>query len=443
MKFNYIIPLIILIFASFACADLTVTNVQLTGFLEDNVTGTITITNTGNTTVTNVNVAQTGFTGFNFLQAQSAATSIVAGGQTTYKFTVLIPVIEASILDSHSIGNLAVSASGVPSVTSTVSLLLKPRLEITKVTIEVDGDSEKVSDGETIDVKRGDSITLEIDIENQFSSSSNNDINNIDITVENNDLDIDESDELDLDSGDEDTITFSFSIDDDADDGTETVEIIVDGYDDNNVYHKDVFEFRINVDVPSKEVLIKNADFSPSIVTCDKTATLNIDIKNTGSRDLDDAMIIVESDDPDFDFTQYMKNIAIDEGDTYTSRIKINLPEDIAVGYYLFNVKTYYGPSTSDDSDDGIVNLEVAACKATTPTTTTPPTTTPNAGTDSSTDIVVTEPARTTVPSGAVFAKPKDSIFQDTQTIVLLVLVNLIIIGIIIGVTAAIVKKNN
>lgn len=445
MKTIKLIPIMILMISLslIVSAGISVSNINLNGFIEDNITGTITVTNTGSDNVSNLVLSRTGFTDDTFMKiAALSATTLVPGAQATYQFQITIPVIEATNIKLHSIGTITVngqnSTSGAVSDSGQVNLEVKPRIHINKVRIDVEGDEETVSEGERIDVRRGDSISLEIEIENDFSRSSNIDTDDVDIEVYNNELDIDEDDQIDIDSGEDETITFHFVIDDNADEGREEVEIIVSGYDDNNVYHEDIFTFYIDVDVPSREVMVKDAYFSPSIITCDRSSTLNIKIKNTGSRDLEDAMVIVESDDNLFSYTEFIKNIDLEEGDTDSLRFNIDFDDDLPNGNYLFDVTTYYGPSTSDDSDTELAYVEIANCAiSTTPSTGTSTDTTP---TDTSGIDIIQETV--TIPTGAVFATTtaKSTGIGSTELIVLL-LVNLILIGSILAIIGNMAKN--
>ncbi|OVE74698.1 hypothetical protein BVX95_01335 [archaeon D22] len=449
MKTYKILPLI-LIFVAFSMsgmATLSATNsLSLSGYFNDTITGTVTISNTGATTITSLQSSMSNFAGYNYeITDDIAGQSIAAGAQATFKFRVTIPQSELNNHDSHQIGTITFTGSNGTSVsdTSTVNMEVRPRLAITDVDITVDDDDESVSEGETIDAKRGDSITLEIELDNKFSSSSNNDFDNVDITVYNDDLDIDEDKEIDIDSGDEETVSFSFSIDDDADDGRETVEIEARGYDEDGILHITVFEFDLDIEVPSEEVIIRDASFSPSIVDCDDSAVLNIEIKNTGKKDLDDAMIEIDSDDIDFELNELIRDIEIDEEDTENIQLRVNIPDDLKEGTYIFDIISYHGPSSNDDSDTSVVLLEKIKC--------TPPTVSDSTGTSDDTTVDDTEEeiivnqgnSGTVLPSNVVYAEPKSTkgFDFDNGTIVLLVLVNLIIIGAIIGVTAAIFKK--
>ena len=266
------------------------------------------------------------------------------------------------------------------------------------------------------------------------------------MTVYNDELDIDEDDEIDVDASDEEKLSFTFEIDDDADDGSETIEIRVEGEDDDGITHIDIFTFELDIDVASREVLISDAYFSPSIVTCERSTTLYVDIKNTGKRDLDEAMVIMDIDDSDWDFTDYIKHIELDEGDSYTAKINIDIPEDVPVNSYLVEITSYYDGGTSDDSDTETIPFEIARCVETDSSSDDDSDYDYSDSDDSSQDDIIINSGNTVnIPPNANFATSKKSDifdFDSAQGIILLVLINIIIVGIIIAVTVAIVKKD-
>jgi len=446
---NKILMLIItlVIFSIASYADLSASSITLSDFIGEEIPDSITITNNGNGSVSDISVTNNIYSSFTPTGGTLGQTSLNPGESTTYSFTVTVPDSESTVTDDHTIGSLLIQSNGTSDITVNINFEPKPRLKIDEVDITVDDDDESVSEGENIDAKRGSLITLEFEVQNEFTSSSDIDINDVEVTVYNDELDIDEDDEIDVDASDEEKISFTFEIDDDADDGSETIEIRVEGEDEDGIIHVDIFEFDLDIDVASREVLISDAYFSPSIVTCERSTTLYVDIKNTGKRDLDEAMVIMDIDDAEWDFTDYIKNIEIDEGDSYTARISFIIPEDVPANSYLIEVTSYYDGGTSDDSDTETIPFEIARCVETDSSSSEDDSDYDYSDSDSSSeeDIIINSGNTVNIPPNANFATSKKSDifdFDSTQGIVLLVLINIIIVGIIIAVTVAIVKKD-
>ncbi|MBR9676319.1 hypothetical protein GOV05_04895 [Candidatus Woesearchaeota archaeon] len=424
--------ILIILSISATASSLSVTQTNLEGMIKDTLSATITITNTGSDTISNLDVTTTGFSDFDFTTITDLSDTELDPSETaTYRFQITIPTSESTNFDSHKIGEIIVSGenstSSAVQASSDVNLVIESRLQISDVNIDVEGDTEDVKEGERIEAKRGDSVTLEIEVENKFSRSSNIDIEDIEVVVTSDGLDADEDDEVDVDSGEDEKVELTFIIEEDQDEGREEVEIMVFGYDDEGTYHEYTFTFDIDVEVKSREVLIRELSFTPSVISCDRRTTLNVEIKNSGSRDLEEAMVLIKADDPDWEITEYLRNIVIDESDTKRVSFRLSVPEDIPEGNYLFNVNSYYSGSTSDKSDTDIVTLEVISCKSSTPPTT-------GDDDDSSTIIIDTPISTPSIPTGAVFATQKSqktSLFsgEGLEIILVLVLANIVLIG--------------
>lgn len=318
-----------------------------------------------------------------------------------------------------------------------VNMQAKNNLEIGKVTATIDDAEERVSSGETLDVKRKDSITLAIPVENLFSSSSDININDIEITIDNNNLDIDESETVgDLGPRDDDEVTITFDIADDADDGKETVVITATGTDDNNAEYTSTFRFYVDVQVERYDLSISDIRIPTSGVCQGSIANLNIEIDNSGVRDLDEAMIYVTS--KEFDFNKKITKIVIDEGDQKTITVQIPIASNMAPGTYFIDVESFYQESTSAKRDEEQAMLTVKKCDALT-TTTTPSTPSQNTGqntnnqpSQSSGFEVVTPTSPSTGVVMGVPVQKKSTISDSTIYLALLIIACLVILILIV-----------
>lgn len=404
----------------FASTAFTITNTDLTNQITD-ITATFTFSLAGYT-AQDFNTTITGM-----------PSSLNPNATSTVTIQSFVPLSFES--GARQIGTLTITA--VVNDTQTTKAIpvymeAASKIEIDQVDIEVDGDSERVSDGETIDnVKRGSTISLELTVQNLFSTSQDIDLNDITITVFNNALDIDEEVDMgDLAARDDDTATIDFNIPQDADDGRETIKITVEATDDNNAFHTAIFDFELDVEVERYDVQI-NSISTASSVCIGSSANLQINLENTGLRDLDDAMVYIVSDD--LAFNKKITDIVVDEGDLKTVSTTISIPTGTPQGTYLVEVESYYEPATAALRDSEVLNLVVRNCQATTtpPTngsTTTPPTT--------GSGFEIFNPQ-----SGAVFGQPVEkskSIFGSDNTMILvLVATNLLILVVLVYIIAS------
>lgn len=402
---------------------------------EETVTESFTITNVGSVNINNIQMSYvntlSGFSSSSFnVTLTGVPTSLTPSQSATITMTAYVP--KNFDAGQRKIGELRLTSSQI-NTTTTLDMSAENKLIIDKVEIDVGTESETVSDGETIDARREDDVTLTITVENTFSDSSNIEMNDVVVEVDSNSLDInEESDSNDIAEDDQETFTISFSIPDDADDGRHDVTITVTGEDENGAEHSEEFNFEFDVDVKSKEVIILSSEFSPKSICKDVTnAKLTIEIKNSGTKDLEKAQVYVEGDN--FVFSKRVNSIILDEGDSKSLTMDVSIPAGTAKGIYYFNIFSYYdvGSDTKTDTSFGI--LEIKDCAPTTPTTPTTPTNQTN---------VVIQPYQP--GSGAVYGKPistSQGFFSDKTFMVLLVIANILLLILIVLVIANLGKR--
>jgi hypothetical protein len=191
--------------------------------------------------------------------------------------------------------------------------------------------------------------------------------------------------------------------------------------------------FSLTWDRENDDVRIEDASFSKTRLTCDRTTSLRVTIKNYGSDDQDQARIVVYSEDLDYlnrdemDIELYAD--PFDTDNRYTASYSIRVPANYNGNTVDFTVWTFYDTSDSDHPDDITyykrdLSLEVGPCAATTTT---------YAGATTTQYTPVTLPPTTTLSPDAGY----DSIevpFTETPTYTaILVLVNIVVIGLVIA----------
>ncbi len=392
---------------------------------------TFTITNTGTQTINNIGLAfSKTISRYTTQQLNITLTgtpsSLSVGQSATITVSSFVPVdFDAGQI---KIGDLVFSSS-VQNANIPLNLEAENLLRISDASITVDGNDENLDDGDRIDAKRNDDVEITLTVENRFSDSSNIEINDVFVNADSNSLDIDEdSAETDISEDSEEDLIVSFRIPNDADDGTHSVTLRVEGEDENGALHYATMDFRFDVDVKTKEVTLNSVEFSPATICKDQTsATLKIDIENTGTNDLTNAQIYVEGDN--FVYSKKISDIELDEGDEKTYTLNIQLPANMAKGYYSFDVKAYYSTGSDTETDEALPTFEIRDCQTTiTPTQNT---------TQGQTGIVLQpyEPG-----AGAVYGTQAGTRYfafsKETLYITLLIIANILVLILIIVLVA-------
>ncbi|MGM5481075.1 MAG: CARDB domain-containing protein [Nanobdellota archaeon] len=333
----------------------------------DTYTEYLTLENTGSQTITGIDVEVVSTSGSELDEDYEAsiftsATSLAPGESTTVSVTLTIPA-DASAREKE-IGRVKVAAQGdVVTVTDTIDVLMQAQsmLKIDKVVAEIDGDDETVSDGEDLDVKIGDTVILTVTLENRYSSSDDIELEDAFFQVyDDEDWEIDEeSSEKDIKEDDDETFEVTFTVPDDADE--EDSRIIIEAFADDGDHgfeHYDEFEFNMEIDKESHEIIIEDWEFSRDPVDCnDRTVDLEVTMKNIGKNDEDEVMLNIVSKKGELDWYKRIRDIEIDEGDDETETVTISLPDDLREGAYFVDIEVYY----DDDelSDEKTIALDV------------------------------------------------------------------------------------
>lgn len=383
-----------------------------------NVSATFTVTNDGSSTVT-ATFASTADTKYN-VRFEPASINLTAGQQSSVKVLADIPLDFNAVEPSESssdflkekafvIGQIQGKIGGVVNATSDLKLQAGNQLEIKKARLECGSKAESLDDGDKVENLKPDTqCTLEVEVENNFpedddEDSSGNELKigdiefdtvDVEIEVDDNDFDVDESEDLDgLGADDEDSISIDFDIDEDVDDGTFTLEIRVNGRDDNGATHGEIFEVRLEVERLTHDIQIRAPSISPERVSsCDENqVNVNARISNFGKRDEDE--IAVEMSVPELKFTKRVDAIELDEDDSTTVTFALPVPANSKPGIYRATLATFFdntAPSNSQaleftvdkcEEDEAVVTSETQTGQAGTTAQTGTQTTTPTGAT--------------------------------------------------------------
>ncbi|MFH1182411.1 MAG: hypothetical protein V1702_05615 [Candidatus Woesearchaeota archaeon] len=400
-----------------------------------NLTGTITITNTGARTLTGFTASISPAAGFSLEDIRSNITfssiSVVSGASITANVIMRIPEELDSVDSADSESPLKVAtitftandgAGTSISVSSDVDMQAKNMLDIDNGDYSINGgDTHSLDEDTSIDeLKPDDEITITLDAKSLFRSAEDVEIRDITARLEINDLDVDEEEDFsDLSPGDTDTVTLSFTLDSDVDEGTYDSTLIVEGTDENGARHAVKWQPEFVVERKNHEITISSFAFSPSAITCESSVSLRVTMKNTGTRDEDEVSLHLES--AELKFGDVINDMVLDEGDTVTKTFVIPIPANLPSGNARVIIKTYYSTDTESDSETAII--QKSACVTTPeeqPTTTTQPPV-----------IVITQPpVNQTTPTGNVIAQPvvEEKSFMQTSGYTALLILGYIVV---------------
>ncbi len=322
------------------------------------VSKTFTIKNTGNADLTNVSFSSNIAGKYNLI-FDATAFDLGIGESKNIKADVFVPYDEP--VGNHSIGTVNVLTNQQSFISAyNVYINVEAKLDIYDLDVFVDGDQQGgVVNGDKVDedAKPGSDIELRFKLQNTFSEDSNIDINDITVTATLIDPDDDEIDEADVDVGDlganeksdEDSIKFDIPLD--VQEGKYTIEIVVEGEDDNGVPHD--LEWRIFFDLNKKshEIIIDKLYLTPERVICTRTSNLNVRLMNTGAKTENEARLTITNSDLEINIDE--KDIELskdpdDDENTYSYSLFIDA-KDIAAGSYPIVVKAYYNEDLLDD----------------------------------------------------------------------------------------------
>jgi uncharacterized membrane protein len=257
-------------------------------------------------------------------------------------------------------GNYVYSLGGVnTSLAMTVSVL--PESHDTRLELEFDLDDITNDDSDTYP---GDYMRIsDISITNEYTNNDEDSIEDIELEynvylVSDGDDIIEEeySQSFDLEEDqDVDEFDIQFQVPYDAVAGKYIVEVIItgeissDGSDDGNEISNRVYE-TFSVDRDSRHIIPTAFELSNS---CSLNPTLNVDLTNIGTSDLDeDDDIYVEVRIPDLGHSKwYFFNDSIDSDDTEQFEIELELPENTEDGNYVIELTSKHDGNSNSNKD--------------------------------------------------------------------------------------------
>ena len=355
------------------------------------VTSSFVITNNGDYSIGNFNVTKDSESKYNMTLSLDnsnwyesvAFSSLAASGTKTVYTKVWIP--EGQTSKKVDIGNIYVYSDKINETIGSVTLETETKLGIYDLDVIVDDKSKDIDNGDTRDdVRPGSTVEFKIDVENLFGSSTDIEMEDVEVNIliENIDDDDDmeeESSGMDIKDGKHKSTTLTFDLPKNIDEGKYDVTIEVTGEDEDGGEHYLTWTVYLDVEKKSHEVEISKATLSLDVLKCIRGTSFSVEITNIGSSDEDEVRIEITSPELGIDFTK--KDIELEAGtdddSEYRKTISIDLDRDFKSGSYPIVTKVYYDDDIIDDIKE--VTLVVNACTIEVPTT----------GTSEDSDVIV------------------------------------------------------
>ena len=191
---------------------------------------------------------------------------------------------------THDAATLKVSTASGQASTHPLKTDVAPMVEIKTLDVYINGYKEKSIDeeDETIkDVMPGDEIELKFTLENLFDEDYDEGDIDGEITLQLDDSgfgeDIDEEESYDVKANEEQEITFAFIVPLDVDDDDFTLDIKLEGKDDNKAAYEENWKLTMEVERRKNDVRIDSLTVSPAEVSCVRKVQLSAKVTNYGS----------------------------------------------------------------------------------------------------------------------------------------------------------------
>jgi len=348
--------------------------------ITDSQNGSITVTNTGNTVLNNVNLSASG--AFEVMFLPYVPFYLIPGG--TQSVSVSPVTLDNLHFGDNTVTVTAASGTTSESTSFTVQKSLcsfgatDNNLTIRDIKINSDGSDDEIwnpLDEITIEVEvknEGDESIYDVYVELALFDSSGEDVIG--------DLNFKSSDEEKVDLGrirddSKETATFVFEVPADFEDGT--YKLAVKAYsddlgealecDDTSSDLGDDFYQEIDVEVDEDNpVFVDNIELSSEVATCGDQITAIFEVYNTGE-DQDQVRINVHSSALGIELEEELRN-GLDQGDGEKLELTFIVPEGTENGGYTLIFTTDFEYDSEDDvydessEDAWTVDLEVFGC---------------------------------------------------------------------------------
>jgi len=375
MKRLFVYLVLLVAMAGFASAQLVLSDVKLgsDSFVKSNprehndqlytTSTTFTISNQGNTSISNIVLTSNAASEFNVSFFPKTISNLNAFSSQTVSIKAVVPTDLSTFFQSRSnpetdraqvIGNILATASGGVTGQSTLSMQAKNMLVLDHVYVTINAGSKKsYKDGDTVEsIRPGDKLTVEVKVKNKNPTNENVDMDSVevDLTSDNSDFDIDDT--LDfgtVSSGKDKTKSLTYTVDSSIDEDTFTVTFLLTGQDDFNSNQGELWSVDFEIKKQDEDIGISNAFVSPDTVKCDRDATISARLDNVGSEDTD--QIVFEWQSDALGIKNQKLRINLNSGDSTTVTTPISIDPSQKAGSYIIKLMTFFDYTRFQDQD--------------------------------------------------------------------------------------------
>lgn len=332
------------------------TTLTLEGDLNNAVSGTIEITNTG-IADDEISISTNIDSKYDVSFSQDSF-SLNKGKSKSITVTAFIP--EDEEIKTKLLGTIYLTGK---DYSNSLLLYLSPNnnLRIEDIDAYLDGKKESKIDeegGKIDNVLPGSTIKLIIKINNDYEEDV--EIEDILVTgtlIDINDKDLEEeSDEFDLKPGKSETITLTFDIPLNVEEDNYELDINVEGEDNNGVEYLSSVKLKIEVEKEKNKVIIQSTKINPESISCQRNIKVYNKIINIGRTD-EDVKLLIQNSELGIDLE---KNIEIEEDKSVETDFSLDLRDDIPNGKYNLDVTIFY--KDNQKTDKKILDLSIDNC---------------------------------------------------------------------------------
>jgi len=318
-------------------------------------TKTLTITNDGDFTINNIELALTGFSSsYDFSISETGPFNLNPGDKKDITAEVFIFDDEDS--ENKEIGEITLTSTELTTSTINVEIEAELMLGFEDLDFKVDGDSDDVNEdgGDTVKIKPGSTVEIKAKVENLYSSSDDIVFDDVYMEVKIDGLDDgddveEESDSVEIKEGKDKTLTVEFTVPLEVEDEeTYDCEIEIIGEDENGGVHTLTVTVSLEAEKETHDMQITEFRISPSTISCERLIQIETEIINLGSKDEDEVVYTIKSNTLKIDLMEGGPGeyLDIESGEdlddiTYTRTHTISLPDTIKAGTYNVDMKLY------------------------------------------------------------------------------------------------------
>jgi len=362
-RFAFIFLTILLVSIAYvsAASSLTVPSSIDLGEKSRNETATraFTITNSGNTSLTNIVQVTNIESDFN-VTFNATGFNLTVGQSATMLLNLTIPPDSAT--GNITIGNIHFTSNGTYTSSSfPLYATVKGGLEIADldvVLLLMNGktrtntdvrDSNKLDFGDDHDVGPGSTLQFEFRIENLFLDREDVIIEDVSVLVTIKEIDdeedIDEeSENFDLDPEEDKDAIVSLELPLKVEEGNYDIEVLVQGEDEEGAEHKVEWNLELKLEKENHDMYIKSASLTKDQITCSGVTSLKTRVMNLGRKDEDNIKIEAKNSDIGLDFEKsgiVLVEDPYDDDNEYERTIPIVIEEGVKPGTYPIDFNVY------------------------------------------------------------------------------------------------------